>query len=168
MPKPSDERLIAYLDGELDEGERAEIARALERRCRAARARRSASARARRCCARPSTRSLREPLPERLIAAARGETAPRCVSYRRAACGARMGEQRRWWIGIPVAASLAGLLVGGGLGYFAGDETGRDRDARRPQANLGVGQLARQHRRLSQALRQCRRQRRGAGRRAGQ
>jgi len=49
-----------------------------------------------------------------------------------------MAEQRRWWIGIPVAASLMGLLIGGGLGYFAGDEQGAT-ETREAQANIGSG-----------------------------
>jgi anti-sigma factor RsiW len=32
--------------------------------------------------------------------------------------GAQIPGPRRWWIGLPVAASLFGILVGGGVGYF--------------------------------------------------
>ena len=73
MQKPSDERLIAYLDGELAESERAEIAAwlegdpALREYARAPERERGAAARA-------FDEVLHEPLPERLIAAARGET----------------------------------------------------------------------------------------------
>jgi len=48
-----------------------------------------------------------------------------------------MVEQRRWWIGVPVAASLMGLMIGGGLGYFAGDEQGTTA-AEQAQADLAA------------------------------
>jgi anti-sigma factor RsiW len=120
MAQPAEERLVAYLDGELDEIERAEIAAALEEnaelRERAARLSESA-ARLRAAFA----DVVREPLPDRLIAAARGMKTAEIVSF-----GARLRRHmsdRRWWIGIPVAASVAGLLVGAGLGFFAADES---------------------------------------------
>ena len=70
MPRPSDERLIAYLDGELGENERAEIAHRLEQdaelRERAAQFSESgALVRA------AFDETLHEPVPERLLAAAR-------------------------------------------------------------------------------------------------
>jgi len=120
MAKPSDEKLIAYLDGELADDERAAIAHALDQdaalRERAARFDESAA-----LLRSAFAEVVREPLPDRLIAAARGETAARVTSLA-ARLRRHMGD-RRWWIGIPMAASLAGLLVGGGLGFFAGDET---------------------------------------------
>jgi anti-sigma factor RsiW len=135
MQKPSDERLIAYLDGELDESERAEIAAQLERDSdlRLAAQLLSESATLLRAA---FDEVLREPLPERLIAAARGETSKVVSIVTRLKRG--MAQQRRWWIGVPVAASLAGLLIGGGLGYFAGDEQGTTA-AREAQANLASG-----------------------------
>ena len=62
----------------------------------------------------PEALIAREPLPQRLIAAARGET-QKVVSIA-ARVKRTMAGQRRWWIGVPVAASVVGLLVGGGLG----------------------------------------------------
>jgi anti-sigma factor RsiW len=126
MQRPSDERLIAYLDGELDAAESAEIARWLERdaglRDRAALLSESAAL----------LRSayddvLREPLPERLIAAARGaaEAPVVDIAAARARRWKRYASDRRWWIGVPVAASLMGLMVGGGVGYFAGNGSGQ-------------------------------------------
>lgn len=121
MQKPSDERLIAYLDGELAEGERAEIALWLERdealRERAAELTESAA-----LLRNALDEVLREPVPERLIAAARGETtgtvtdlaAPRATRAR------RFGD-RRWWIGMAAAASIFGIMVGSGIGYFVGE-----------------------------------------------
>jgi anti-sigma factor RsiW len=121
MQRPSDETLIAYLDGELPEGERAEIAAALEHDgALGDHVRRLAESGTLLRAALDEV--LREPLPERLIAAARGEGATVvsiATRLRRA-----MREQRRWWIGVPVAASLMGLAIGGGLGYFAGDQQG--------------------------------------------
>ena len=135
MQKPSDETLCAYLDGELDESERAEIAALLERDLdlRLAVQRLSESATLLRAA---FDEVLREPLPERLIAAARGETSKVVSIVTRVRRG--MAQQRRWWIGIPVAASLMGLMIGGGLGYFAGDEQGTTA-AQEAQANLATG-----------------------------
>jgi anti-sigma factor RsiW len=120
MAKPSDEQLIAYLDGELADDERADVARALEAdaalRERALRLNESAT-----LLRNAFADVVRETPPERLIAAARGRTASKLT--RLAARLRRHAGDRRWWIGIPMAASLAGLLVGGGLGFFAADET---------------------------------------------
>ncbi len=132
MQRPSDEKLIAYLDGELPESERDEIASALEHdpelRLAAQRLGQSAS-----LLRAAFDEVLREPLPARLVAAARGETAKVlsiALRIKRA-----MIEQRRWWIGVPVAASLVGLAIGGSLGYFAGDEQGTTA-AEQAQADL--------------------------------
>lgn len=126
MQRPGDDKLIAYLDGELDEAEREEIARWLERdsvlRERAARLSESAVL----------LRSafddvLHEPLPERLIAAARGETAAvlDLAAARQKRWRQLLGD-RRWWVGVPVAASLLGLLIGTGLGYRVGNDAGSE------------------------------------------
>ena len=134
MQRPSDEKLIAYLDGELPEGERAEVADALEHdpelRLQAQRLGESAT-----LLRAALDEVLREPLPARLIAAARGETA-KVLSFALRVKRA-MREQRRWWIGVPVAASLMGLAIGGGLGYFAGDEQGTTA-AEQAQADLAA------------------------------
>jgi len=134
MQRPSDEKLIAYLDGELSESERAEITDALEHdsELRLAAQRLGESAALLRAA---FDEVLREPLPPRLIAAARGETA-KVVSIALRVKRA-MIEQRRWWIGVPVAASILGLAIGGGLGYFAGDQQGTDA-AEQAQENLAA------------------------------
>ena len=126
MPRPSDERLIAYLDGELDERERAEIADALEHdgelRDRARRLTESAA-----LLRAAFDEVVREPLPERLIAAARGEGGkgrePR-----------HAGKARRDW-----AAALVGRHCRGGIDpgarhrrrrrIFRRRRAGRDRGA---------------------------------------
>lgn len=123
MQKPNDERLIAYLDGELAESERAEIALWLERdealRERAAQLTESAA-----LLRSALDEVLREPVPERLIAAARGETTGTVtdLSAARAARARRFGD-RRWWAGMAAAASIFGIMVGSGIGYFVGNDS---------------------------------------------
>ena len=135
MSKLSDEKLIAYLDGELPESERDEIAHALEHDAELAR--RAAGFTESAALLRAAfDEVLREPLPERLIAAARGDTA-KVVSLA-TRLRRRVGEQRRWWIGVPVAASLMGLMIGGGVGYFAADEQGAT-VAQQTASNQAVG-----------------------------
>ncbi|MGB8182963.1 MAG: NepR family anti-sigma factor, partial [Stellaceae bacterium] len=72
MQRPSDETLIAYLDGELDEPDTLEVIRALacDERLQAHAERLNASARLIRAA---YDDVLREPVPDRLIAAARGD-----------------------------------------------------------------------------------------------
>ena len=69
---------------------------------------------------------MHEPVPERLIAAARGETASRGAGRAKSSrSSGRQGDRQRaaaaqrWWIGLPVAASLFGLLLGGGVAYLS-------------------------------------------------
>src|SRR5215469_7687423 len=73
MQKPSDETLIAYLDGELDDDARSEVESWLEAdaELRDRVAALAASAEALRAAFEPV---LHEPVPERLLAAARGVT----------------------------------------------------------------------------------------------
>jgi anti-sigma factor RsiW len=118
--RPSDERLIAYLDGELAESERAEVALWLERdvalRERAARLTESAAL----------LRSafddvLHEALPERLVDAAHGAAGSAVVDLaaaRDARAARRSGGGRRWWVGMAAAASLFGLMVGAGATWI--------------------------------------------------
>jgi len=119
MQKPSDELLIAYLDGEVDAETAAELRAALARDPALA-----AEAEA----LRESAAALRlafddvlhESVPERLIAAARGATpVEKVVRFPEARTQKEAPARRRWtgWAALPMAASLAGLLVGGGLGY---------------------------------------------------
>jgi anti-sigma factor RsiW len=124
MQKPSDERLVAYLDGELADSERAEIALWLERdealRERAAQLAESAG-----LLRSALDEVLREPVPERLIAAARGETIGTVtdLAAARATRTARRFGDRRWWIGMAAAASIFGIMVGSGIGYFVGNDS---------------------------------------------
>jgi anti-sigma factor RsiW len=123
MQKPADELLVAYLDGELDEPQRAKVEDWLEH-----------DSAAREQVARLSETTtllraafdevLREEVPERLIAAARGAEPTGSVRdaeilpFRGRRVVPSFVARRHWWVAIPVAASLFGLMIGGGLGYF--------------------------------------------------
>jgi anti-sigma factor RsiW len=122
MQKPGDELLVAYLDGELDESSRAEIEAWLEHdaagRDHVARLSEGAS-----LLRAAFDVVLREEVPQRLIAAAHGAGADAAreaeiLPFRPHRRIAGFVTPRHWWIAIPVAASLFGLLIGGGLGYF--------------------------------------------------
>lgn len=125
MQKPSDELLIAYLDGELDVETSDEVAAAI--------ARDPALAREAQMLAETSAALrvafddvLREPVPERLLAAARGEFGDgkvvRFPEPRKQPNG-RMASGWRRWAALPIAASVAGLIVGGGLGYLVATQS---------------------------------------------
>ena len=140
MQRPSDETLIAYLDGELDEQETLEVIKALARdeRLQAHAERLNASARLIRAA---YDEVLRESVPERLIAAARGErglSAMRRALARLARWRMVLGE-RPWWIGVPVAASLVGFVIGGGLGYVAGTEQSASLTVQQDLVTAGAG-----------------------------
>ena len=108
MQRPSDERLIAYLDGELDESERSAIAVWLDRdaELRAHAARLGESAALLRAA---FDETLREPLPERLVAAAHGETGKIVdLAEARDKRSARVSSDRRRWVGLAAAATVAG------------------------------------------------------------
>ena len=130
MQKPSDETLIAYLDGELDADSRSEVESWLEAdaalRDRVAAL--AASAEALRAAFEPV---LHEPVPERLLAAARGMpvASAEIVNFKTAQkAHAPRPLMQRPWARFAVAAGVAGMLIGGSLGYFATsgyDETTR-------------------------------------------
>jgi anti-sigma factor RsiW len=118
MPKPNDETLIAYLDGEVDAGTRAEIDAWLESDAalRDEAAGLSASAEALRLAFEPV---LHEEIPERLLLAARGQTGAALIDL--ATVRQKRGSlATKPWMQWAVAAGVAGLLIGGGVGYFSG------------------------------------------------
>jgi anti-sigma factor RsiW len=125
MQKPSDELLVAYLDDELDEPQRAAVEGWLARdgAVRDQVARLSEGAALLRAA---FDEVLREEVPGRLIAAARGaeqtdgEAArqAKVVPFHGSRRAAGFVAARHWWIAVPIAASFCGLIVGGGLGYF--------------------------------------------------
>ncbi|HTZ79217.1 MAG TPA: hypothetical protein VMC10_14975 [Stellaceae bacterium] len=121
MQKLSDELLIAYLDGELDAEAAAEVAVTLEQDSDL---NRHALALAESAVALRATFDdvLHEPVPERLLAAARGETQAQTVIQfpdPRQRQAKRAGKSWRRWAALPIAASVASLVIGGTLGYFA-------------------------------------------------
>jgi anti-sigma factor RsiW len=122
MPKRGDDCLIAYLDGEIETTERREIEAWLDADP-AARERLVALAESANLVRLAFDEVLHEPVPERLIAAARGETTSRepggeVVLFKSRQEAGQTAPSRRWWIGLPVAASLFGLLAGGSVAYF--------------------------------------------------
>ena len=118
MQKPSDETLIAYLDGELDADARSEVESWLEAdaELRDRVAALAASAEALRAAFEPV---LHEPVPERLLAAARGTpvASAEIVAFKKAPTPRPL--MQRPWARFAMAAGVAGLLIGGGLGYYA-------------------------------------------------
>jgi anti-sigma factor RsiW len=127
MQQRNDDHLVAYLDGELEVAQRREVEAWLDADP-SARRRMAALAESAHLLRLAFDESIHEPVPDRLIAAARGETAPpqsgaQILPFRRR-LGAQIVAPRRWRMGLPVAASLLGLLVGSSITY------------------LGVGKLA--------------------------
>ena len=127
MQQRSDDRLVAYLDGELEVAERREVEAWLAADP-AARQRLTALAESAKLLRLAFDETIREPVPDRLIAAARGETGPpqagaQILPFHRR-LGTQILEPRRWRIGLPIAASVFGLLVGGGATYLGASRLG--------------------------------------------
>jgi anti-sigma factor RsiW len=123
MQKRSDDRLIAYLDGEVDVSERREIEAWLDSDP-AARDKLAALAQSAALVRSAFDEVMHEPLPDRLIAAARGERvsaepSAKIVPLRRGPGTGRAPAARSWWLGFPLAASLFGLLLGGSVAYLS-------------------------------------------------
>ncbi|BBK30045.1 anti-sigma factor RsiW [Stella humosa] len=115
MRRFDDETLVAFVDGELDDATAREVARAVESDADlAARARifRDSAVVVRAAFA----GVIDEQVPDRLLLAARGvgaaETA-NVVPFRRRSVVSR-------WIALPLAASVAALMIGASAGYWAG------------------------------------------------
>ncbi|HTV46683.1 MAG TPA: hypothetical protein VMF05_15330 [Stellaceae bacterium] len=132
MPKRSDDRLLAYLDGEIEAADRRDIEAWLEHDP-GAREQLAALAESAELVRRAFDEVLHEPVPARLIAAARGDagiSAATAAGPRPREAGRHVLPQRRpllrrrWRLAVPLAASICGLLIGGGAAY------------------LGVGRLA--------------------------
>ncbi len=123
MQKRSDDRLIAYLDGEVDVSERREIEAWLDTDP-AARDKLAALAQSAALVRSAFDEVMHEPLPDRLIAAARGERVSagpiaKLVPLRRGQGTGSTPAARSWWLGLPLAASLFGLLLGGAVTYLS-------------------------------------------------
>jgi anti-sigma factor RsiW len=120
MQKRSDDRLIAYLDGEVDASERRDIEAWLDSDP-AARDRIAGFAESAALVRSAFDEVMHEPVPDRLIAAARGEggaTDAEIVPFKRPQGGARRSAGRGWWYAAPLAASLFGLLLGAVVTYL--------------------------------------------------
>ena len=118
MQKHSDEALVAYLDGELDPAEQRHVEAWLDADP-AARERISTFAHSADLVRGAYADIVNEPVPERLLAAARGETAAAAqlteaeivvLPPRRTA---RPVPGRRRYIGLAAAAALFGMMIGG-------------------------------------------------------
>ena len=121
MQKHSDEALVAYLDGELDAEERSHVEAWLNA---------DPSVRDRLLALAESAGTLRsafaefvtEPVPERLLAAARGETTTpteaEIVELRPRRPSPIQPASGRWYIQLATAAGLFGLAIGVGTGYL--------------------------------------------------
>jgi anti-sigma factor RsiW len=123
LQKRGDERLIAYLDGEVDASERRDIEAWLDSDP-AARDKLAALAQSAALVRSAFDEVMQEPLPDRLIAAARGERgsaepSAKIVPLRRGQRAGRAPAARSWWLGLPLAASLFGLLLGGTVAYLS-------------------------------------------------
>ena len=145
MQKPNDEILVAYLDGELDASVRAEVEAWLRNDAegRELVAGLAESARLLRAAFDPV---LHEPVPDRLIAAARGETAAPVVDM--AAERAKRTSQRRGglpWVQWAAAAGVAGLLIGGGVGFFLAGPSVSNQQAANLAASNWIDNIAGYH-----------------------
>ena len=123
MQKRSDDRLIAYLDGEVDASARHEIEDWLDSDP-AARDKLVALAQSAALVRSAFDEVTHEPLPDRLIAAARGERvsaepSAKILPFRPGQGTGGAPAARRWWLGLPLAASLFGLLLGGTVTYLS-------------------------------------------------
>ena len=121
MQKHSDEALVAYLDGELGGDERAHVEAWLEADP-AVRDRLLALAESAGLVRNAFADIVHEPVPERLIAAARGETAPtteaEIVVLRPTPPTPPPARSWRWQMELAAAAGIFGLVVGVGAGYL--------------------------------------------------
>jgi len=120
MSRHSDDRLVAYLDGQIDAADQAEVEAWLDSDP-LARDKLAALAESGDLLRQAYDEVVREPLPDRLIAAARGESgqlAGRVVPFALRRVEGAAAPRYRWRIALPVAASLFGLLAGGSAAYL--------------------------------------------------
>jgi anti-sigma factor RsiW len=141
MQKHSDEALVAYLDGELDDAERSHVEAWLEA---------DPAVRERLAALTQSVELVRgayadivdEPVPEHLIAAARGAGSTPCVAaseaeilvLQRPGRAVAAAPHRTWRWSFAAAAGFFGILVGGAGTYLATDLVNRSNTALEHQA----------------------------------
>jgi anti-sigma factor RsiW len=126
MPKHSDEALVAYLDGELDDAERRHVEAWLDADP-GVRDRLAGLAQSAQLVRGAYADIVNEPIPARLIAAARGETAAaqsapqeaEILVLKRPSRAALPPPYRRWQLGLGAAAGLFGIMLGG-VGTYVG------------------------------------------------
>jgi len=124
MQKQSDETLVAYLDGELDSAEQRDVEAWIDADP-SVRVRLVTLARSTELVHRAYADIVNEPVPERLIAAARGtreaaEPHEAEILVLKRPVGAVMAAPvMRWGGGLAAAAGLFGLVLGGAGSYFA-------------------------------------------------
>jgi anti-sigma factor RsiW len=154
MQKQSDEALVAYLDGELDDAACRQLDASIDA---------DPELRERLAALSQSTELVRsafadvvaEPIPERLIAAARGESAETPEPQREAQILVLRGPQRvlrraavsGWQIGLAAAAALFGLIVGGagtyvGMNALTGGNSAGERQLAAAAANSWLDNAA--------------------------
>ena len=120
MQKRNDETLVAYLDGELEAADRDEVEVWLDADP-AARDRLSALAESADLVRSAYEEIINEVVPERLIAAARGEatrTDTKVVLLRRSVRPRSIMQMLGGGWGLAAAAGLFGLVIGGAGGFF--------------------------------------------------
>jgi anti-sigma factor RsiW len=135
MQRPSEDHLVAYLDGELETTQRQKVETWLDTDP-AARHRLAALTQSARLVRLAFDEVLREPIPDRLIAAVRARTDSPPAQAEILPIRPRLAAPsaaRRWWLGVPVAASLFGLLVGGATVYFGFDKIASEQIAGKQQ-----------------------------------
>jgi anti-sigma factor RsiW len=118
MQQPSDELLVAFLDGELGEAEFAEVEAWLDRDP-AVRARLSKLGETTALVREAFEEVLREPVPTRLFEVAHPQA--KILSFRPKR---GMAAMTRRWVGMAAAASVACLMFGASLGYLAAGSDG--------------------------------------------
>ena len=125
MHERSDEALVAYLDGELDGAERRHVEAWLDAEP-AVRERLAALAQSADLVRGAYADIIDEPVPERLVAAARGATVANqpasqeaeILVLQRPARALHLPPSRRWQIGLAAAAGLFGIVFGGAGTYL--------------------------------------------------
>lgn len=126
MLQPSDEVLVAYLDGELDEARSAEISAAIEQDPML-RARLTSLTEMAALIREAFEPVMREPVPEHLFAAIHAKDSGTVVAFPAKTVQRVMAANvRRWWLGTAIAASFVCLLFGASVGYIANDNAGAE------------------------------------------
>ena len=144
MQKPSDEVLVAYLDGELDASTRAEVEAWLERDA-AMRDHATELAESARLLRAAFDPVLHEAVPERLIAAARGETTGAVIDMAAERAKRSGRHSGRPWLQWAAAAGVAGLMIGGGVGFFLGGPDAENRQAAALASSNWIDNIAGYH-----------------------